>query len=73
MEAGENFLKHDNRTHASSVAAAMQEPSEEDIDIDRQWREVFGQPLPMLGASKIALMVLEQYRNQSSGPCDASR
>jgi predicted solute-binding protein len=40
----------------------MSNPSEDDVELDRQWREMFGQPLPMLGAAVIARKVLEDYR-----------
>ncbi|MBB5746693.1 hypothetical protein [Brevundimonas variabilis] len=49
----------------------MTTPTHEDIELDQQWREVFGQPLPMLGASGIARMVLQQYRDQIVESADA--
>lgn len=41
----------------------MADLTDEDFELDRQWREVFGQPLPVLGAAKIARTVLAQYRD----------
>lgn len=46
----------------------MPSPSDEDIELDRQWREVFGQPLPMFGAAVIARKVLEQHRERFAEP-----
>lgn len=45
-------------------------PTDEDTELDRQWREAFGQPLPMLGAAKIARNVLQQYRQQTIDNAD---
>lgn len=44
----------------------MPSPSDEDIELDRQWREVFGQPLPMFGAAAIARKVLAQHLEQTA-------
>ena len=50
----------------------MADLNEEERELDRQWREVFGQPLPMLGAGHIARMVLEQYRKDVVGHCGSN-
>lgn len=55
-----------NRIIGVTVSGGMTATTDEDIELDRQWREVFGQPLPMLGAAKIARMVLRQHQDQSS-------
>jgi hypothetical protein len=39
--------------------------TDEDTELDQQWREAFGQPLPMLGAANIARKVLQQYRDHA--------
>ena len=46
----------------------MPSPSDEDIELDRQWREVFGQPLPMFGAALIARKVLAQHHERAAEP-----
>ncbi|WP_332658842.1 DNA methylase [Brevundimonas sp.] len=33
--------------------------SSEDMELDRQWRARFGQPLPMLGCADIVRQILE--------------
>jgi len=35
------------------------EMTTEDIDLDRQWRDRFGQPLPMLGCADIVRQILQ--------------
>lgn len=35
------------------------EMTNEDIDLDRQWRARFGQPLPMLGCADIVRHILK--------------
>ena len=55
-----------NRLIGVTVTGGMTATTDEDIELDRQWREVFGQPLPMLGAAKIARMVLRQHQDRSS-------
>ena len=37
----------------------MTPESEEEIELDRLWREAFGQPLPLLGAPDIARAILD--------------
>lgn len=39
----------------------MPELSPEDAELDALWREVFGQPLPMLGAPEIARKILADH------------
>ena len=68
VERGENSTTRPNPCNlpaACSVIPAMTLPTDEDTELDRQWREAFGQPLPMLGAAKIARNVLQQYRQQT--------
>jgi len=45
--------------------------TDEDLELDQQWREAFGQPLPMLGAASIARQVLQIYRDQTFHSADA--
>lgn len=39
----------------------MGQLSDEDAHLDEQWRLVFGQPLPMLGAPDIARQILNEH------------
>lgn len=39
----------------------MRPTSKEEIELDRLWREVFKQPLPMLGAPDIARTILNEH------------
>jgi len=39
----------------------MTTPSPEDIELDRLWRQVFNQPLPMLGAGDVARAILAKH------------
>lgn len=34
--------------------------TQEDQDLDRQWRETFGEPLPILGAGDIVRQILDE-------------
>lgn len=40
---------------------SMRPTSKEEIELDRLWREVFKQPLPMLGAPDIARTILNEH------------
>lgn len=44
----------------------MLDLSPEDAELDALWRKVFGQPLPMLGAPKIARKILEDHLKRGS-------
>ena len=68
VETGENCvmsIRLLQPVFGAIVSGVMTAPTDEDIELDRQWREAFGQPLPMLGAAKIARMVLRQHRDRS--------
>lgn len=43
----------------------MLQPTEEEIELDKLWRETFKQPLPMLGAPDIARAILNEHRDKS--------
>lgn len=34
--------------------------TEEDQELDRQWREAFGEPMPILGAGDIVRRILDE-------------
>ena len=38
----------------------MVQISDEDAELDEQWRQVFGQPLPLLGAPGIARQIIHE-------------
>lgn len=40
--------------------------SPEDAELDALWREVFGQPLPMLGSPEIARKILADHLAEAS-------
>jgi hypothetical protein len=44
--------------------------SDEDKELDALWRELFGQPLPMLGAPELARSIIAQHLLKS-GPLAA--
>jgi len=43
----------------------MLTPTDGDIELDRQWREAFGEPLPMLGAPDIARALIEMHHAEA--------
>ena len=50
-----------------AVSEWMKPTSEEEIELDRRWREAFNQPLPMLGAPDIARAILDEHMAKAVG------
>ena len=48
----------------------MKGMTDDDIAIDVQWRQVFKQPLPMLGAPDAARAILARYTALDERRCD---
>ncbi|CAN5288373.1 hypothetical protein BH10PSE1_BH10PSE1_25100 [soil metagenome] len=40
----------------------MPPTSNEDLELDQLWREMFGQPLPMLGAPEVVRAILAEHQ-----------
>ena len=44
----------------------------DDQELDRLWREAFGEPLPMLGASEVVVAVLARYAAKAGKSAERS-
>lgn len=53
----------------SPSPSGMRPPlTKEDQDLDRQWRETFGEPMPILGGGEIVRQILKEARARQSQP-----